>query len=473
MATLIDWSTVTSKIKMCAEQYEYDTASRAFGHVLLETLFGLPPDEIEENLTDGPNDRGIDAVIIHEHMEGDYIHLFQFKYVEKFENASNNFPSTSIDKLLSFITDLLKKKPELKDTTNPILWGKVQEIWDSFENGVPKFFVHLAGNCEGLISTELKRLKDSLEQYKIFSIRELTLSSVANLFLEVKEPKITRNIQLVDLQYFERVDGNIRGLIGTVTATDLVDMIRNPDDTSSVLLGIFDENVRVYLTSRNKINRKIIESALSESNREFWYLNNGITMTCDSFDYPAGVRAPRIRMENVQIVNGGQTSNALFEASQMDPDRFKNVLVLVRVYETKKKEISLRIAESTNSQTPIRSRDLRANDDVQRKLEESFLDIGYYYERKANQHKEQKKEARIDALAAGQAYIAFHLEMPSVAGKERGRIFGDLYDMIFSDEITADQILRSLEVYKPIEQKNAISSGQFIRAHTSTQTTYS
>ena len=42
-------------------------------------------------------------------------------------------------------------------------------------------------------------------------------------------------------------------------------------------------------------------------------------------EYPPKTRAPILRMKNVQIVNGGQTSNALFEAATTGPDRFRNV----------------------------------------------------------------------------------------------------------------------------------------------------
>ena len=113
------------------------------------------------------------------------------------------------------------------------------------------------------------------------------------------------------------------------------------------------------LTRANRINAKIIESALSDGNASFWYLNNGITMTCDFMEYQPGVRAPILTLENVQIVNGGQTSHALFEAWKLEPEKVKNVLLLLRVYQTKRREMSQKIAASTNSQTPIRSRDLR------------------------------------------------------------------------------------------------------------------
>jgi hypothetical protein len=172
---------------------------------------------------------------------------------------------------------------------------------------------------------------------------------------------------VIDNNYFERVDGNIRGLIATVEARELVDFIRDPADPTRVYLDLFNDNVRVYLTSKNKINKAILQSALSEDNAYFWYLNNGITLTCDSLEYPPGTRGPTLQLTNVQIVNGGQTSHTLFEAYATDADKVSHVLLLVRIYETRHRDISLKIAESTNSQTPIHSRDLRANDDVQKK----------------------------------------------------------------------------------------------------------
>lgn len=452
MATLIDWSEVDLKTQAYCSQFQHDTRSMALTHIVLEHLFGMSPDEVDECITDGSQDRGIDAVVTPDIDQAAMIHLFQVKCVDTFDKADNNFPSAEIDKLLSFIADLLRKELSLEHTCNPLLWGKVQEIWDAFAHGAPKFTVHLVGNQAPLTMAEQARLEASLAPYRNFAVRHHTLESSARLILEAKEPRIDRKLQLVDDQYFERVDGNIRGLVATVQRSDLVRMITDPEDASRPLLEIFQENARVYLTQKNKINKRIFESALSESNAEFWYLNNGITITCDHFEYPPKTRTPMLEMSNIQIVNGGQTSNALFEAFQQDAERCRNVLVLVRVYETKRREITANIAESTNSQTPIRSRDLRSNDEVQKKLEESFSNLGYYYERKSNQYGEQPRHLRIDALSAGQAYLAYQLRMPEVAGKDRGKIFGELYDEIFNDDIAAPRLLVPLQVFQPIEE---------------------
>ncbi|WP_408539176.1 AIPR family protein, partial [Salmonella enterica] len=143
----------------------------------------------------------------------------------------------------------------------------------------------------------------------------------------------------------------IRGLICTVEASEIVRIITNPENPKEVRKEIFNDNVRVYLSRTNKINRRIIETALSDRSPLFWYLNNGITVTCDSFSYIKGKRAPLVELKNIQIVNGGQTSNALFEASLNSEERLEDVLILVRIIETKSQPVSLAIAESTNSQT--------------------------------------------------------------------------------------------------------------------------
>ena len=214
---------------------------------------------------------------------------------------------------------------------------------------------------------------------------------------------------------------------------------------------IFNDNVRIYLTKENRINKKIHAAALSNKNAEFWYLNNGITLTCDSFSYQPGTRAPIVTLENIQIVNGGQTSHALFEAHQEAPSKLQNVLVLARVYETKSQTITAAIAEATNNQTPINTRDLRSNDEVQKKLEESFLDQGLFYERKFRQHAEKPRRNRIDALSASQIFLAYSLGYPEVAKKDRARVFGDLYDSIFNDKITTEKLLSPMRIFSEIE----------------------
>lgn len=465
MTSLIDWRTLEAKIDNIQETWEYETRSMALAHVLLETLFGISSEEITESITDGPNDRGIDAIYIN--YEKVTVHIFQFKYTTKFDHSKNNYPSSEIDKLLSFVADLLSKEVLMQNNCNSLLWAKVQDIWDILETEIPHFEIHLCGNMSELVSTQFDRINNSLLPYRNFQVKQYSLQTIVSLILEKKRKSINGEVHFIDKQFFERGEGNIRGLIAALPATELINLIINPENPNEVLTEVFNDNIRIYLGSKkNAINQKILKSALNQSS-EFWYLNNGITITCNSFNYPAGTRSPLVKLEDFQIVNGGQTSNALFEAYKNDKDKLNDVLVLVRIYETKNREISLQIAESTNSQTPIKSRDLHSNDEIQLKLADEFESMGFYYERKTNQYKEKEKRNRIDALTAGQTYLAYYLDFPEVAKKDRGRVFGDLYDLIFNSEICAKKLLVPLEIFAPIDNQkriilNALRRGEAI-----------
>jgi AIPR protein len=452
MATLLDWNALSHKVASYVGEYPFCTSARhAFTHVMLEYVLSLTPEEIEDAVTDGTNDRGIDAVFVDDRDGANAIHLFQFKHVDSFQKAKNNFPSNEVDKLLSFCSELLEQNLQMKKTCNPILWAKVQEIWEALEQPAPSFEVHFCGNMKTMVDTHQRRVARALERYKSFSLVHHSLDSIVDLFLEKRRAKVDTTIRVVDKNYFERTDGNIRGLIVTLEASELIKLVTDPENKAQVRLDVFNDNVRVYLTRKNRVNKRIHATAISDRNAEFWYLNNGITLTCDSFSYQPGTRAPLVQLANVQIVNGGQTSNALFEAYSEDPDKVKHVLILARIYEARGPDITSKIAEATNSQTPINTRDLRSNDDIQRKLEESFADQGLYYERKHRQHHLQPKSVRIDALSAGQAFLAYELGYPEVAKKDRAKVFGEMYDNIFNDEITPTKLIVPLRILGEIE----------------------
>lgn len=454
MANLLDWNTLEHITGTYIDEASgIDTLQKAFPILMVRSLLDVSDEEAEDSITDGPKDRGVDAVFVDERDGRNNIHLFQFKYVKEFKSTKKNFPSNEIDKLVSFLDDLLDEEQALKKTCNSILWSKVKEIWSALKRPSPEIIVHFCGNQECMVAGEKDRADAAIGKFKYITVNHHNLDSILEMFVAKKSPKVDGKLQVVDKDYFDRTDGRIRGMICTVEAKEIVQLIADPKCKGQVNADIFNDNVRIYLKKNNRINRKIIESATSDEGSLFWYLNNGITITCDQFSYPKGTRAPSVGMKNLQIVNGGQTSNALFEAFQMQPDRLEDVLLLVRIIETKSQDVSLAIAESTNSQTPIKTRDLRSNDDIQKKLEEAFEGMGYFYERKLNQHAEKPKKLRIDALVAGQAYLAYSLEMPEVAKKDRGRIFSDLYDTVFTDDLIADHLLCAVKVLAAIDVK--------------------
>lgn len=94
---------------------------------------------------------------------------------------------------------------------------------------------------------------------------------------------------------------------------------------------------------------------------------------------------PKVKIENMQIVNGCQTATSLANALKdglLQPD----TKVMLRIYETKDLELVDKIVLTTNNQNKITGRNLRANDKTQLDLEQGFTLFNYHLERKPRQY---------------------------------------------------------------------------------------
>lgn len=448
MANRLSFSTIRDKVKKYKEDYTLDDFTYAFEFLMLETILGLNEDEISDAITDGSMDEGIDAV----HCIGNEVHIFNFKYAETFDNSKNKFPATEMDKIIVTVSRILNGDIDENDV-NEALWDKVLEILDLFDKGVIFIKIHLCSNKEKPAEQAKRKLEVSLKKYgRNIEFYYYDQEDLVSKIIERKYKKVNGKIRFVDTQFFERSDGYLKGIVATVSALDLVNLVKDPENPDLINEDAFNENARGFLKLNNKINKGIYESALSESNIEFWYLNNGITLVCEDCSYMPSSRTPLAQLTNFQIVNGGQTTHTLFEAYKINSERLRNVLLLIRICETRKPGIAERISESTNTQNPIRTRDLHSNDPIQKKIEEQFSSLGYFYERKKNQFENEPKESRLDNEILGQVYLSYYLDMPSEAKNTKSIIFGEKYDDIFNEKTTAQSLLMPYRIYLPLEK---------------------
>jgi hypothetical protein len=451
--TLLDWSQVRTGIQAFKRSLDLDNEARAFLYFGLSKILKIDDDEIRTAITDGGDDRGIDAVYIDSRPERRVIHLFQFKHVASFDKVGSSFPSNEIDKIQSFLECFLRKDASLEKTCNPLLWNKVQDLWEALEEAVYSIHIHLCNNATGLIQSHTARFEEALRPYQHAVLTQHDLIWFSRHLSKGATVDREYNLGLVEDQYYGRTDGFAKGLIGTVRGDEIVRLITDPNFPQEVDATLFEDNIRLYLGEENEINRKILMTALSEKNTQFWYLNNGITIVCDRMDYQPRSANPKVRMINPQIVNGGQTSHALFEAARSDLTRIYDVKLLLRVIETADRRFTNSIAEATNSQTPIRSRDIRSNDSIQIRIENALLGHGYFYERKNDQHIEQSAEKRIDAVKLGQIILAYVLREPDRAKTSSNRIFGEYYGWVFDEAIlSAENIIAMWSIYRMVDE---------------------
>ncbi|MDX1961011.1 MAG: AIPR family protein [Leptospiraceae bacterium] len=442
------FSTLHEKVKKYKQIYDLESDSIAYEWLVLETILHLNQEEIEEAITDGSMDGGIDSIYI----KDKNVYFFSFKYANSFEQTNKNFPENDLNSLLGTVHSIYSKNTE-ENQVNEALWEKINEIWEQFNTlGALTFKFYICSNKIPPIEHARKKFETALSQYKFVEFYYLTPEELVNKIIEKKYKSVNGKFNFVDKQYFERSDGNVRGIVGTISGLDLINLIADQENPQKIQEDVFNDNIRLY-QPENDINKKIIKTALSDDNYQFWYLNNGITIVCDECIFTPNSRSPLVELKNFQIVNGGQTSHALFEAFLQEKEKIDNILLLVRICESKHgNKISEKISESTNSQTPVKSRDLRSNDDVQRRLEEEFRDLGYFYESKENKYIDEDKSRRLNNELLAQLYLSFYLSLPSEAKNNKSVIFGERYREIFNEnEITASKMLLPYLLWLPLQ----------------------
>lgn len=472
--TLQEFSLLRTKTEKKQKDYSLLDLPSAFYFVAIDLILGLQEDEIRDSITDSNflkisnqssgHDRGIDALYIDEISTPPVVHLFNFKYVENFQKAKNNFPSGEIDKILGFINALNLQDESFLQDINAVLASKVQDIWRIFEGHDPKFEFHFCSNHFANIEpAERERFERSIGRW--WEAKYHLASDLIEYIVASGKQVVDARIKGIDREFFEKSNGNVRVLIMNVDARDLVRIVLENEEirkkadmdddeyekmrSITILEDAFNDNVRIY-QKKSSINKNIKNTALSEDNDKFFYYNNGVTITCKSFSYQSR-RSPIVELVDLQIVNGSQTIHSLYEAFLEKPDQFRDIEILCRICEVKDPALSTKIAEYTNSQNPVKSRDIRSVDYVQLNLEKEFLALDKFYERKKNQHSDKPKGERIDAEKAGQVLMALFNSSPYEAKNRKGLIFGDKYEEVFNEEVNADKILLSYSLFDAIE----------------------
>ena len=150
---------------------------------------------------------------------------------------------------------------------------------------------------------------------------------------------------------------------------------------------IFEPNVRANIKNSG-VNDAIRESASrTRSMKEFRFLNNGITMTCDGYSTPSQQRNS-FMVTKPGVVNGLQTVEALAQAYRiLSPDKKKSFdkdcYVFVRLLRNDAVAQITDVVLATNNQNTMQPRNLKSNLREQRHFFTFFAnELGWFYEAK-------------------------------------------------------------------------------------------
>ena len=163
---------------------------------------------------------------------------------------------------------------------------------------------------------------------------------------------------------------------------------------------LLEQNVRVFLQARSNVN-KGIKRTLEGEPALFFSFNNGLTATAEHAETETTSDGLNIlSLDNLQIVNGGQTTASIYAAYRADKDLSKVfVQMKLSIVDPKEAEdLVPRISEYANSQNKVSQADLFANHPFHARMEKfsrrilapaqegSFNQTKWFYERARGQY---------------------------------------------------------------------------------------
>ena len=428
--------------------------------------YDLSYDELLSNQVDGKDDGGIDGffMFLNNEIINEDLDLTSIKKNPLIEvyliqaKSSSSFGEKPIETLMATIEDIFdlgKDIADIKDFYNAQVIEKVELFRKIYfdlaikhiqvkityvyasQGDTEKIHIKVKNKAENLCSKTKKFFAGCEVKFEFTGAREL---------LNNTRQEKSYSLKLKFLENYISTDED-----NYVILTRLDEYYNFVTDEGSLRKYLFESNVRDY-QGNVEVNIDIKNTLASkDTDIDFWWLNNGITILASK----ATITGKTITLDNVQIVNGLQTTNSIHEymntLAKVDDKR----AILVKIIVANKLEARDRIIKATNFQTPVPAASLRATEPIQRNIEDYFLNKDWFYDRRKNYYKNIGKtsERIISIPYLAQAVTSIVHREPHIArARPTSIIKGDTnYSRVFNSLIPMEVYLFCAKLMKNIE----------------------
>lgn len=412
--------------------------------------FAFSKEELLQGSVDGWNDGGIDEfyIIVNGHMAesipADYwpksnseleVFIFTCKHDDSFKQA----PITTMIPSLIDLFDFSKPSSELTAYNDKLI--RKRELFIStyrrLASSLVKFDLHLIYACRGdeTIPQNIQAKADQAEAIcnDSFSGCNVSFEFWGNSKLLAKYRERSNNRADLVFEQCINQDGQYVVLASLKKYYDFL-----LDSKGNLNKRLFDSNIRDYL-GLNPVNNDIQKTLVTNSGPNFWWLNNGVTIIGTS----AHIIGSTITISDVQIVNGLQTSESIFNffsgkitGSPIESDSRS---ILIKILISADKGTNDEIIYATNNQTNVNVTALRATDRIQVDIEDILKANHIYYDRKTNYYKNQgvPENLIVTPLTMAAGFICLIYKNPYVATSLKQKFMRDTrkYERVFSTSV--------------------------------------
>lgn len=390
--------------------------------------------DIKRGFVDGTNDGGIDFI----YSDNETLYLIQGK-------SSNSLSMDDIKnvfhKMFETVDNFDKKK---YDKYSALLKSIYINAYDDLTEDK---------NIEFVLFTNTRlneRVKNQIAEFsKSETLQRYTIAVYDYNDIEYREACITQDSDLIkegsiDIYLESNKNMLCYGKDGLIVSTKASSIKKLYDKFAKI--GLFSYNLREHITQKTVDDA--IDKTIKEDRNNFWFYNNGITIACNDFI----IDGNKIKLYGFSIINGAQTTTKVGKSRSVNEKTdFAIVCKIVRAKGTvdNDDEFISKISEASNSQKPIRARDLKANASEQKILQmrcakngERSLAIEIKRGVKPKNYNKVERWQRITNEFIGQLIYACLLQRPGPARNGKHHIFSSekIYSLVFRCPYNCDTL---------------------------------
>ena len=402
-------------------QQRFHNDGQRFVAWYVQNIHRRDPNETVEDVTDGPDDKQIDAIVIDD--DSSTIFVIQGKFV----NGSTVDAEPLREVLSSWVQ--LKDLVKLQETANQKLKQRLPEFATALEDEYSvSFELIITGALSQAANSDLAQFQRELADAEDFTaeihiVDPDEMKRRYSMALEREHPRLSHTLELENGKYMDMQLGATRCIVAALSLAECVKLPGIKDGT------LFQKNVRQSLGLNNRVNKGIKDTIYGEESGDFFFRHNGITAICKKAEVEKGM----LKVTGINVVNGCQSLNTFLSCSEQVKE-LDDAYVMFRFYEIPERERADRISISTNSQSSVKPRDLRSNDrrvlTIKRVYEHKYPN-GYFITKRGEEAPADKSEHYVvDLLELGKYMMAWHSQRPNVSYSET-KIFDKHFEQLF------------------------------------------
>ncbi len=473
-----------------ADLKDIQKSRMGFYHLVLENVTGIrDAEDVTKMIIDTDynkmlygktyNDLGIDAInYIGEDDEQEItVQLFNFKFRENFK-VDKNMEEASVNGSIKFLEYICAgDETQIEQLPDDIVKEHVKKIYDYLNsNRLCNIELYMVSNENKTFTEDADKYLGLLQKHFGIRIKAIALDDVIGYFDMKKESSPCKFIiSPNDFLVFQQSELSTQK--SYIVKVSLLDLIRITCNDTDLKIGYDNEDDRkllnvkldytlLYDNVRGYLGETIynvnIQKTLKNSHKEFFMLNNGITVTAKKINVDEVNSGKRFlfSIDDYQIVNGGQTIRSIYEFFENEKENvdilhnLSETYVLLRFFKISEEEsLKNRIAEYTNSQNAISSADLKSVDSIQIQIEKYFKEEKILYARKAGVVGEDDVEYDYRISKEKLAQILYSAKgYPDRASNQKKRLFQEYYEDIFAENFNVENAVKLVKLYYEIEK---------------------